>query len=114
MCEHPNRELAMVTVSEDIWCDPCLVRLVRALNVGGLPTVASCCGHGHGPGRISLADGRTLLVLDPEWDHRLTEIIHGLIGCKPGRECEACAEDEDPEWQVRGDDAPEWADCGAQ
>lgn len=30
---------------DGVWCDPCLVPLVKALNDGGLRTVASCCGH---------------------------------------------------------------------
>lgn len=64
MCDHaPNREAAMVVISNGVWCDPCLQPLVRALNEGGLPTVASCCGHGRRPGRVALADGRQLLVL---------------------------------------------------
>lgn len=46
-----------------VWCDPCLAPLIRALNRGGLRTVASCCGHGHRPGRISLADGRELFLV---------------------------------------------------
>lgn len=65
MCDHPNREAAMVVVSEGVWCDPCLVPLVKALNDGGLPTVASCCGHGRCLGSIALADGRNL-VLAPD------------------------------------------------
>lgn len=42
--------------------DPCIADVVRALCMDGLRTVASCCGHGHRPGRISLADGRELFV----------------------------------------------------
>lgn len=44
--------------------DACLFDLVRALNVMGIPTRSSCCGHGKGPGEILLQDGRTLRV---EW-----------------------------------------------
>lgn len=63
MCDHsPNREAAMVVVQPGVWCDPCLVPLVKALNDGGLPTVASCCGHGKQDGSIVLADGRELLI----------------------------------------------------
>lgn len=42
--------------------DACIAPLVQALNDGGLPTIASCCGHGHRPGRVSLRDGRDVLV----------------------------------------------------
>jgi hypothetical protein len=64
MCDHaPNREAAMVVVADGVWCDPCLAPLVKALNEGGMPTVASCCGHGRRPSTVALADGRELLVL---------------------------------------------------
>ena len=63
MCEHPNREAAMVVLGPGVWCDPCLAPLVKALNVGHLPTVASCCGHGERPGKVALADGRELFIL---------------------------------------------------
>lgn len=69
MCDHsPNREAAMVTVRSDangrptVWCDPCLVPLVKALNDGGFVTVASCCGHGVRPGKVALADGREVVL----------------------------------------------------
>lgn len=52
----------MVDVSDDAWCDPCLVPLVRALNIAGLPTIASCCGHGHRPASVALRDGREVFV----------------------------------------------------
>lgn len=45
--------------------DACIAPLVRALNSEeGVETVASCCGHGKAHGRIVLADGRELLVVD--------------------------------------------------
>jgi hypothetical protein len=77
MCDHENREAAMVTIRRDdegaptVWCDPCLAPLIEALNTGGIPTVASCCGHnGRGsdgeqadaPGWVMLHDGRTLTI----------------------------------------------------
>ena len=49
-----------------VWCDPCLAPLVKALNVGGIATVASCCGHGRRPASVALADGRELLLVDHE------------------------------------------------
>ena len=134
MCDHSadvgGREAAMVVIqegvsgSEDpsdgaIWCDPCLVPLVRALNTGGLPTVASCCGHGHRPGSISLADDTHLLIApNDEWADALGDFIHDRVGCKPGRECSACA----AKWptcatysnlgcQCRGGLAPSTATC---
>ena len=44
--------------------DRCIHQIVAALNAGGVPTVASCCGHGKIPGRIDLEDGRTLAIVD--------------------------------------------------
>lgn len=52
----------MVVIQEGVWCDPCLLPLVKALNDAGIRTVASCCGHGHRPGNIALADGRELVI----------------------------------------------------
>lgn len=43
--------------------DACIAPIVRALNEGGIETWGSCCGHGRGEGSITLADGRTLIVL---------------------------------------------------
>lgn len=68
MCDHANREAAMVVLAVDaagvptVWCDPCLAPLVKALNDAGIATVASCCGHGRQPGTVALADGRELVI----------------------------------------------------
>ncbi len=79
MCDHARdpggREAAMVEAYPGAWCDPCIAPLVRALNEcealpatpsrlnpAGVRTVASCCGHGERPGRVSLADGRELMI----------------------------------------------------
>jgi hypothetical protein len=42
--------------------DACIAPIVKALNDAGIATVASCCGHGKGPGSIALADGRELII----------------------------------------------------
>jgi hypothetical protein len=60
MCEW---NLDDVEAAPGIWCDPCIVPLVQALNAGGVRTVASCCGHGRNVGSICLADGRVLAIL---------------------------------------------------
>ena len=48
--------------------DRCIAAIVVALNNGGLYTGGSCCGHGKGPGCISLHDGTVLTItkVDPE------------------------------------------------
>lgn len=47
--------------------DGCIAPLVEALNAAGLPTVASCCGHGQMPGNIALEDGREIIIV-PDFD----------------------------------------------
>lgn len=54
--------MPMPGVHKGVWCDPCIAPLVKALNDGGLPTVASCCGHGKRSGSIVLADGCELTI----------------------------------------------------
>lgn len=85
MCDHsPNREAAMVVTHRKadgtprVWCDPCIAPIIRALNDGGLPTAASCCGHGNRVGRISLADGRELFLV-PDFEAATT--AHDLLVC---------------------------------
>ena len=64
-----SREAAMIVLETNadgvptVWCDPEIADLVRALNSGGVRTVASCSGHGTPPGIISLKDGRELLIM---------------------------------------------------
>jgi hypothetical protein len=89
MCDHEHREAAMVTIARDesgtptVWCDPCLAPLIQALNNGGLPTVASCCGHGHRPGTVALRDGRHLLVADWDWFDLLATFAHERTEVQP-------------------------------
>jgi hypothetical protein len=62
---------------DGVWCDPCLAPLVKALNDGGVRTIASCCGHGKVYGSIALADGRWLTIMPDAdwraWDSRINE-----------------------------------------
>ena len=50
--------------------DHCIGSLVQALNDGGVPTHASCCGHGAQKGSITLADGRELTIEMGSWKRR--------------------------------------------
>jgi hypothetical protein len=70
-------EIVNVRIPSDLSCtgkarwklariDACIAPLVRALQKGGVDMRGSCCGHGAAPGQIALADGRLLLVIDPE------------------------------------------------
>lgn len=79
MCEHGTNCLVLVKVPADLsatgtekWrafgIDSCIATLVKALQEGGIDMRASCCGHGKGPGRIDLADGRHLLIFPSSRD----------------------------------------------
>lgn len=59
--------------------DACLAPLVRALNAGGFPTIASCCGHGRMPPSVILNDDRFIVVLTREqWEAYIPQRwIHG-------------------------------------
>ena len=46
--------------------DACIAPIVKALNGGGIPTIACCCGHGKQNGSIILCDGRELKVHEKE------------------------------------------------
>ena len=73
MCEHGQTVNCRVLIpanlshtGEERWgikpVDSCLVDLVESLNAGGVYTAACCCGHGNGPGKIVLHDGRILII----------------------------------------------------
>ena len=72
MCEHGTSEQVPIDGRvRDI--DACIAKLVIALNAGGFPTIASCCGHGKIPASIGLADGRWLVIVD--WE-QMREALH--------------------------------------
>lgn len=89
MCDHENREAAMVVLDpgtperhgrDGVWCDPCLVPIVKALNDGGVPTIASCCGHGQALGSVALVDGRVIAIYED------LDSFVAASSARPGRE----------------------------
>jgi hypothetical protein len=73
MCRWGDTKLLKVLIpahlshtSEARWdtkaVDRCLADIVEALNAASIYTVTSCCGHGHEPSSIVLADGRELII----------------------------------------------------
>jgi len=59
--------------------DLCIAPIVAALNRSGIHTEASCCGHGKIPGRISLRDGRELIIAQNYQEaHRFLRIMKRL------------------------------------
>ena len=58
--------------------DFCIHQIVAALNAGGVPTSACCCGHGKIPGNIILDDVRVLTIeQETVWRERM--IMEGKL-----------------------------------
>lgn len=68
---------------EAIDVDSCIAELVTRLNGIGLYTVASCCGHGKRPGRISLREGRELFIAKDFYEANEIDRIFNRNGYKP-------------------------------
>jgi len=77
MCKHGTDETVRVKITaersptgkayyRDMPIDKCIAPIVRALQEGGIDMNGSCCGHGECEGCIALADGRELIILEPE------------------------------------------------
>lgn len=73
MCKHGDTVELLVTVPAHLASDGkayrglkpvdrCIAPIVQALNEARILTLASCCGHGKGPGSIVLQDGRELTI----------------------------------------------------
>lgn len=54
-----------IVVESYVYVDACIAPLVRALNVAGIMTTESCCGHGKENGVVFLQDGRILRIQSP-------------------------------------------------
>lgn len=87
MCEWGKTVSVEVTIPADlnhtgsayrkeVGIDECIAPLIQALNDAGVVTVASCCGHGKGPGRIALGDGRELVIVP---DFRTAEKVAEML-----------------------------------
>jgi hypothetical protein len=61
MCEWNNTKIIDID-GKSVSVDSCLVPIVKALNGGGIKTVACCCGHNKRPGSIILFDDSWLIV----------------------------------------------------
>ena len=90
-----SRESRMVTLRRKpdgtpaVWCDPEIADLVSALNAGGVPTIASCSGHGERPGNIALADGRELIIAK---DYAEARAIEACWNTRPAPSAEVVGE----------------------
>ena len=80
MCEH-GRTNEMMLGGRWWRIDVCIAPLVKALNQGGMVTVASCCGHGKMDGVISLQDGRELVIMSTkEREQHFEQFPHTIHG----------------------------------
>lgn len=59
----PTLRDGVIGPSREWFVDACIAPLIKALNDGGVITIASCCGHGKAPGNIALVDGRELFIV---------------------------------------------------
>lgn len=75
MCKWGKQVLVRVKIPADLSCsgkakwkkvgiDSCIAPLVRALQRAGIDMRDACCGHRKRNGRISLQDGRVLIIED--------------------------------------------------
>ena len=90
-----------------VWCDPCIAPLVQALNDAGLRTIASCCGHGHRPPTVGLANGQWIVIARDEAERRRIDVlfpvdINGDVRTPP-------APPPPPPKRVISETAPGWA-----
>ena len=67
MCLHGSRKPVVIN-KRNVMLDECLADIVQALNLGGVKTAMSCCGHREADGFILLADEQKyrLLIVCPE------------------------------------------------
>lgn len=64
MCDHGDTvPVTFVGGTRAHPIDRCLLPIINALNGDGIPTTASCCGHGQQPGSVALKDGRVLVIM---------------------------------------------------
>lgn len=77
ICEHGEHVPVMVKIQAELSCDGvekwrfmkidrCIAPIVKALQREGIDMRGSCCGHGLGPGKIDLVDGRTLTITESD------------------------------------------------
>jgi len=66
MCERGDT-IIMIIDGKPRDIDRCIAPIIKALNDGGIKTIASCCGHYIRPGNIVLEDERELVIC-PNYD----------------------------------------------
>ena len=60
--------------------DHCIQDIINELNKAGFETIASCCGHGFQPMRISLDSGAEILILNYKQAQKVATLFPGING----------------------------------
>lgn len=77
MCNEREMSAVHVKIPADLSCDgktkwkyakidACIAPIVNALQMGGINMRGSCCGHNKVDGKISLEDGRVIIIKQEE------------------------------------------------
>lgn len=94
MCQWGTSEILEVTIpahlsytgserKKMVDIDACIAPIIKALNDGGVVTIACCCGHGKRPGSIVLADGREFIIaLDYETARTVEAAFPPIFPCE--------------------------------
>lgn len=80
--DEKDRQTTVVTLlsGKTISVDIEISELVQFLNDNGYETIASCCGHGFQPPRISLKDKRELVLLTFDMAQKIDKLFPGING----------------------------------
>ena len=89
MCKWNTTTLVTLTVpnrhgNQVVSVDMCIAPIIQAFNDVGLETVASCCGHGKQPGRISLRNGKDIFIFDFEQAQKVTKMFPPIVDTAQG------------------------------
>ncbi len=101
MCQWGTTEVLEVTIpahlsytgevrQKKVGIDSCIAPIIKALNDGGITTIACCCGHGKRPGSIILGDGREFIIAPDYETARTVEVAFPPIHPFPEGSCEDC------------------------
>jgi len=76
MCRQNTTKFIEIN-GKNIEVDACLVKTIVALNQAGVETTSCCCGHGIRPGKIVLADGKEMMIVQDFETARKIELMFG-------------------------------------
>ena len=62
MCKQGDTKILTLPNKKEVSVDSCIYYLLKILNENYKSTIASCCGHGKQPTRISFADHTEIFI----------------------------------------------------